>query len=218
MEYVLEIKQIVDYPRVRIYRELIQKIDDRVRGSDLGPVVYYRNMIGEPVTSYSRIASRWGRSRATVCRILGNLEELEYISCLSFSGSQGTLIYLNSYMSTMFGISDAQVDNREVFLTFKLRVRADDRAPEASPESSKILVSKSKKLVSNLLMQILAAKVLETLAVQGFSCCGCRRNRAKLYPLSTACEGFVLEIACTKRTRRKKRKYIFEVRMVDSSG
>lgn len=47
--------------------------DERVIGSDMGPVVYFRNAIDDPMTNYSYMTARWGRSKATVCRMLDEL-------------------------------------------------------------------------------------------------------------------------------------------------
>lgn len=40
--------------------------DNQVQGSDLGPVVYFRNGTGNPLVAYTELAVRWGLSRATV--------------------------------------------------------------------------------------------------------------------------------------------------------
>ena len=43
--------------------------DRQVQGSELGPVVYFRNATGNPLTNFSDLALRWGISKATVSRI-----------------------------------------------------------------------------------------------------------------------------------------------------
>lgn len=53
--------------------------DNRVDGSKVGPVVYFRNGTGNPRTSYSFLAKRWKSSKATVCRLLEKLQEKGYI-------------------------------------------------------------------------------------------------------------------------------------------
>lgn len=57
---------------------------------------------GDPRTSCSQMAVRWGLSKATVCRLLAKLEEQGYITTIKCTGSQGTVIYLRDYLSTMF--------------------------------------------------------------------------------------------------------------------
>ncbi len=43
--------------------------DSQVQGSEIGPVVYFRNGIGSPLAAYSEMAVRWGISKATTGRI-----------------------------------------------------------------------------------------------------------------------------------------------------
>ena len=195
-------------------------MDERVLGSDLGPVVYFRNATGDPMTNYSFIARRWGRSKATVSRMIGKLDEMGYVNCLGFSGNLGTVLYLNGYLSTMFNITDVPVDKAEVAFALKLRVRVEEPELQTATETEENSVSKPKNSVSKELLEILASKVLEMLTQQGFACCGCGKKAAKLYTLSDACGEFTLEVVCRgKRTPgAKKRKYRFEVRIVDSSG
>lgn len=42
--------------------------DEQVQGSDIGPVVYFRNCTGNPLVSYTELALRWGISKSTVSR------------------------------------------------------------------------------------------------------------------------------------------------------
>ena len=44
--------------------------DSQVQGSEIGPVVYFRNGTGSPLAAYSEMAVRWGISKATTGRIL----------------------------------------------------------------------------------------------------------------------------------------------------
>ncbi len=96
--------------------------DNQVQGSDLGPVVYFRNGTGNPLVTYSELAARWGLSRATVGRILKKLAGLDYISLMAFPGRHGSVIYLQNYLSTMFEISDVMVDKEEVAMTLNIRL------------------------------------------------------------------------------------------------
>ena len=52
--------------------------DGQVQGSELGPVVYFRNCTSSPLTNFSDLALRWGISKATVSRILNKLQDKEY--------------------------------------------------------------------------------------------------------------------------------------------
>ena len=96
--------------------------DERVQGSDVGPVVYLRNGTGNPLVSYAELAQRWGMSKATVCRILKHLREEGYISLFSFPGRHGTVIYLQYYLSVMFRICDIKVDKAEVAMCLNLNI------------------------------------------------------------------------------------------------
>ena len=96
--------------------------DNQVQGSDLGPVVYFRNGTGNPLVTYTELAARWGLSRATVGRVLKKLAALDYISLMSFPGRHGSVIYLQKYLSTMFEISDVMVDKEEVAMTLNIRL------------------------------------------------------------------------------------------------
>lgn len=48
--------------------------DPSVLCSDTGPVVYYRNNTGSPLTSFQTLGERWGHSKPTVSRLLKKLE------------------------------------------------------------------------------------------------------------------------------------------------
>lgn len=194
-------------------------MDERVKGSDLGPVVYFRNTTGDPVTSYSNMAQRWGRSKATVFRFIRKLEGMGYITSLNFSGSHGSIIYLNNYLSTMFSISDVPVDKSEVAFALRLRVKVEEKSPSPEQNNANNSVSKEKNTVSKEVVQVLAERVLQMLSQCGFSCCGCEKKAAKLYILSAYGE-FALEVICRKRRRAgaTKSTYRFAVKIVDSSG
>lgn len=44
--------------------------DQQVRGSEIGPVAYFRNGTGNPLVNYSELSARWGISRSSVGRLL----------------------------------------------------------------------------------------------------------------------------------------------------
>lgn len=90
--------------------------DTQIQGSDIGPVVYFRNSTKNPLISYSELSSRWGISKASVSRLLNKLQGIGYLSLVSFSGKHGSVIYLCNYLSTMFAISDVMIDKEEVYL------------------------------------------------------------------------------------------------------
>ena len=174
--------------------------DPRVQGSELGPVVYFRNYTGNPLTTYTDMAARWGISRSTVCRFLKKLESLGYVRLLSFSGRQGSTIFLNNYLSTMFGISDVMIDKDEVAMTLNLKVCSpqDGSTPQSAvPEENQVIVSTAKSSVSKSDLLWILQKVAQVLISQGFSCAACPRARYRLSNLSPGCgEVFQLQIGC----------------------
>lgn len=50
--------------------------DPSVQGSYSGPVVYYRNHTGNPVTSFQTLGDRWNHSKTTISRTLKKFEEI----------------------------------------------------------------------------------------------------------------------------------------------
>ena len=105
--------------------------DSQVQGSEAGPVVYLRNGTGCPLVNYSELAARWGISKATAGRALKKFEKLEYISLMAFPGTKGSVIYLRSYLSTMFQISDVLVDKEEVAMILNIRISLPDKEGRA---------------------------------------------------------------------------------------
>ena len=171
--------------------------DDQVQGSDIGPVVYFRNCTGNPMVSYSDLSLRWGISRSSVSRILNKLQDMEYLSLISFTGRHGSIIYLRSYLSTMFNISDVMIDKEEVSMTFQIPVQLPDTEALLSEiqESEKSIlqeeqihidqsVSDQVPRVSKSHIYRIMRKVVQILAAQGLSCCECPQTQYKLSPLS----------------------------------
>lgn len=200
--------------------------DGQVQGSELGPVVYFRNCTGSPLTNFSDLALRWGISKTTVSRILNKLQEKGYLSLVSFTGRHGSVIYLCSYLSTMFGISDIMIDKEEISMTFQIPLHIPEVSslPEAEPireEQITIMevkssVSEQTSCVSKPRIKKIIQKVAQILVAQGVSCCECPRTLYKLYPLSD-CNGTIvkysLQIACPDG----KMPYWFELTLSPAS-
>lgn len=161
--------------------------DAQVDGSGVGPVVYIRNGTGSPLITYAELAHRWGISKATVGRILKKLEQMEYISIVTFSGRKGTVIYLQNYLSTMFQISDVLIDKEEVAMVLHISISMpdcpDDDAPEAVPEQE-VIVSEALSSVSKTHIRTMLGKMAKVLDSQGIFCFRCPRSRYMLFPLS----------------------------------
>lgn len=183
--------------------------DGQVQGSELGPVVYFRNCTGNPLTNFSDLALRWGISKATVSRILNKLQNKGYLSLVSFTGRHGSVIYLCSYLSTMFNISDVMIDKEEVSMTFKVPVHIpeDPSLPETEAvKDEQIAIMDGESCVSGQSPSVLkphmkevVQKVAQILAAQGVPYCECPKTLYKLYPLSDCKETnlrYYLQIVC----------------------
>lgn len=165
--------------------------DEQVEGSEVGPVVYMRNGTGNPLVSYNELAKRWGLSKATVGRILKRLSDWEYISLMTFPGRHGNVIYLRSYLSTMFQISDVMIDKEEVAMILNIKLelpKKESLGNESTPEHE-ICVSDELDSVSKQHIEIIIQKMAEVLSAQGISCFECPNSRYKLYSLSDDCMG-----------------------------
>ena len=156
--------------------------DDQVQGSKVGPVVYMRNGTGSPIMSYSEMAERWGISKATVGRILKRLASKEYLSLFSYPGKQGSVIYLRSYLSTMFQLCDILLDKEEVALTLNISYTQEE--VETSITTEACSVSDKEFCVSDLSASPFIGKVKHILSQQGFSCFDCPKSIYKLSQLS----------------------------------
>ena len=170
--------------------------DTQVQGSEVGPVVYLRNGTGSPIVSYSELSSRWGISKATVCRVLKHLEECQYIKLISFPGKTGSVIYLQNYLSTMFQISDVLIDKEEVAMVLKVKLTlpAEGLQNNAAPEQEhEVTVSEELSSVSKQHIEIILQNVTKILDTQGLFCFRCPKSKYKLFPLSDDCLGDILQ-------------------------
>lgn len=165
--------------------------DPQVLGSDLGPVVYFRDGSGSPILSYADLAKRWRRSRSSVGRLLKKLENHGHLSVISFPGRSGSVIYLNTYLSTMFEIPDIIVEKAQVALHLNLHLHVPDELSEenTNPISPHIYVSNCIDCVPKPHIRYLASETLKAIAAQGVSSSGHVPCYIKLYPLSGNCHG-----------------------------
>lgn len=164
--------------------------DEQVEGSAVGPVVYIRNGTGNPLVAYSELSARWGISKATVGRVLKRLSDLEYLTLLTFPGRHGNVIYLQSYLSTMFQISDVMIDKEEVamILNIKLNLPDDTESGDNQPVPEyNVCVSNELSSVSKAHIEVILRHMAKVLSAQGIPCFECPKSQYKLYPLSDAC-------------------------------
>lgn len=166
--------------------------DVQVQGSETGPVVYMRNGTGNPLVTYAELAQRWGVSKATAGRYLKKLRDMEFVDTISFSGTHGTAIYLKSYLSTMFEISDVLVDKDEVAMALNIKIELPENNTAEFELPPEINVSKCFSGVSNSHIALLLQKVSQLLTAQGFPCCSCPKIQYKLLPLSPDCGEVIL--------------------------
>jgi len=166
--------------------------DEQVQGSEVGPVVYLKNGTGCPLVSYAELSARWGVSKATAGRYLKKLCEQGYLSTTSFPGTHGSVIYLQSYLSTMFQISDVMIDKEEVAMALNIKISLPDE-PDADTESSgPSAVSNPIPGVSKSHIRLIGEKVRKILATQGISCYECSKSRYMLLPLSDDCRDEII--------------------------
>lgn len=166
--------------------------DSQVQGSEVGPLVYFRNCTGSPLVSYSELGQRWGVSKATAGRYLQKLQALECIDLMSFQGTHGTAIYLRRFLSTMFEISDVLVDKDEVAMALNIRIDLPETDDHGAELAAEITVSESVGGVSKTHITKILRKVAKVIAAQGFPCCSCPKVQYKLLPLSSECKEAVI--------------------------
>ena len=77
--------------------------DPSVLGSACMPVVYFTNMGGKPLLSYTYLAHRWGWSKSRVGRFILKIEEAGIIGRVSFSSSRGSVIIPYRFREMIYG-------------------------------------------------------------------------------------------------------------------
>ena len=193
--------------------------ETQVQGSDIGPVVYFRNCTGDPFVSYSMLADRWNLSKSTVGRIINKLAKLGNITLVPCKGKKGSIIYLNSYLSVMFEVSDVMIDKEEVAMSLQINIRISKKDTEKNHaiDDEKISVLNKSICVPYSHIKIIVKKVAEILAASGISCCECDHLHYLLYSYPSDCrEIFKLYILCGEET--KKVKYRFRIRFLNNNS
>ena len=182
--------------------------DSCIPGSEVGPVVYFRNGSRSPLVGYEELGKRWGISKSTAGRIMRKLEEGGYIKMVAFQGKYGTAIYLCNYLSTMFQISDIKIDKEEVVMALNIRINipeedeimAEDEITDAEKavvlacqndenkvSEAQICVSKNITSVPKSHLVQMIRKVAKTLYLHGIACGTCAHARYILSLLSQDC-------------------------------
>ena len=161
-------------------------------------MVYLRNGTGNPLVTYAELGSRWGLSKATVGRLLKKLEDMEYLSLISFPGRQGSVIYLKSYLSTMFQISDVMIDKEEVAMVLNIKIKLPEESANGAEDAVReheVCVSKELSSVSKSHIEAIVQNMAKILSAQGVLCFGCPKSKYKLFPLSSGCREVILDPA-----------------------
>jgi len=191
--------------------------DAQVQGSDVGPVVYFRNCTGSPIVSYAELSGRWGNSKPTVGRILNKLADMGYLTLIPFPGRLGSVIYLNNYLSTMFSISDVMIDKEEVVMALNIRISIPDsnsQEEENGITDEQLCVPDDAGSVSISHMKSIVRKVARILSVQGLPCCECPKSKYKLYRLSDDCKSKLFNYELCVECEETSLRYRLELRMV----
>ena len=180
--------------------------DGQVQGSDVGPVVYFRNGTGNPLLSYESLAKRWGLSKTTACRYIQRLKENGYIDLINFQGTHGSVIYIRNYLSTMFEISDVMIDKQEVAMSLNIKISVSDEEAFTDEYPINFSVSKNICSVSDFEISTILEKVSKILSLQGFACISCAQIECILLPLSDCKDSSI--ILPHKILNAKKRKFL----------
>lgn len=183
--------------------------DPQVEGSELGPVVYYRDLSGNPLQSYSFLAKRWGISKSSVCRMLNKMDQLEYLKLLTYPGRHGTVIYLCQYLSTMFGISDVMIDKEELAQVLNITVVCHDD----TPDQPNICVAEEESIVPKTHLYQVVEKVAKILNLQGLSCSSCPKATYILSSLSACKRQYLLSIQCSVGKNRDTFELIIDPKL-----
>lgn len=203
--------------------------DSCIPGSDVGPVVYFRNGTRSPLIGYDELGKRWGISKSTVGRIMRKLEEAGYIKLVAFQGKYGTAIYLCNYLSTMFQISDVKIDKEEVAMSLSIKINIpeenvtqenevadEEKALAAACQNSEnevceeqISVSKNFKCVPKSHLVKMVQKTAKVLYLQGIACCTCAHALYILSPLSEDCKSKTVNTELLIRCAESETYYRF---------
>ena len=78
------------------------------------PVVYFSDLGGVPLLSYSYLAKRWGWSKSRVGRFILKLGESGLIGRVSFSSSHGSVISPCGYREMLYGADAEQLELQRI--------------------------------------------------------------------------------------------------------
>lgn len=160
--------------------------DTRVPGSELCPVVYYRNEGPFPLVSCAMLAARWQVSKATVHRVLKKFEALGMLAAYHYPGKRGSVLTLRGYLPTMFCMDDATPASQELSARLIPSVAAPlpaecPQAPATEGSDPTIFLPES---VSNPNIPLILENLRNALFASGFRCSACPHALYRLSNLS----------------------------------
>lgn len=133
-------------------------------------------------------------------RVLKKLAAEKLVNIISFPGRIGSIIYLASYLSTMFCVSDPVPTKEDFSVLFHVDTPGSIEMVETSLEFTESdFVSEEGNSVSNPNLRRILGHVQKTLYKSGFFCFSCERSIYRLSSLSDCREGkhsYALSIHC----------------------
>ena len=174
--------------------------DTGVIGSEVCPVVYFRNGSKLPMLNYAELAKRWGVSKSTVHRFLKKFEQKKMLVTFSFPGTVGSVVVLTSYLSTMFCVADPHPSREQMAAVLSIEL-PEPVAAEPGTTVTGVLacVEQDERSVPNPNLRRILECVRKALFAGGFYCCSCPHAIYRLSNLSDCVEGtslYDLSISC----------------------
>lgn len=175
--------------------------DTNVLGSDSAPMVYFRDGSDKPLVNYADLAQRWNISKSSAHRVLKKLETKKLITVFAFPGKVGSVIYLRSYLSTMFCVSDLAPTIEEVSIKLSIHLsEAVEELPNGVEIGTFDCVSDTAKCVPNPNIRRILDNTRKALYASGLRCSACPHALYRLSSLSDCTGGqyrYDLAIQCS---------------------
>ena len=161
--------------------------DSQVPGSDLCPVVYFREEGPLPLISCAMLAARWQVSKATVHRVLQKFQSLGLLAASHRPGKQGSVIMLRGYLPMMFCMEDVLPAAQELFARLHPSLTECIPAPAYPAEQDTTTASLPdcwSDSVSKPDVPLILENLRNALFASGFRCSACPHALYRLSNLS----------------------------------
>lgn len=167
--------------------------DPQVPGSEVCPVVYFRNEGTLPLVSCTMLAARWNVSKATVHRVLKKFEVLGLLTCYHCIGKRGSVLMLHGYLTTMFCMDDVSPTSQELVSCMRPSHEKEDVSSaecslDDAPKPSGP-VSILPEIVSKPEIPLILENLRDALFASGFRCSACPHALYRLSNLSDCRKG-----------------------------